>query len=481
MAVGQIPFMRSSGGAPASDFDSSDYRQNTYGAPDHYVDPTRSLASAGAGTLGDPWDVNQAMSEPVAGDVIGWLPGQSVILAHSTDTQTPTFMPANSGSAGNRIVHVTKYAAVALTAGHANCTQLRHDGTGVHADGPSSESGSGASMYGSEGQDYITYDGFYVDIDAAEIASDTGCISIRECTDVTVCNFYIKSKLLECNSNAVLYRPNNSVNTILTNFICEDHSNDGSGGTTPQEGLFSDQYGDQNYLIEYGTIRNCESGIFPKGTAVGGTVFNYGEIRYNLMHGVNQGMRFNDCHGSNVTTVHHNLIYDYTGVGITFGAETTSTRNILIHHNTIANGSATSGGANGGLYIRSSNSNLGSSNVIIRDNIFDWVSASGGRGIEAGEHTETMPTLNYNRYYRGANTVQWSYNSTDYSTIASWRTATGQEANSNIFTAGDDPFNNRAGDDYTIAAAHAALTSDTVGGESGAYEGNETPGHFGSY
>lgn len=466
------------------DFDTTEYRTSTYGAPTHYCDPTKT--TNGAGTSGDPWQPSQAMSDAVAGNIVGWLAGQTAALAHSTSTQTPTLNPINSGTAGNPIVHVTRYAAIALTNVTTNAlrTQLRHDGTGVFANGPSSESGSGASMYGSNGKNYIIWDGFYVDVDDAEIASDTGCITARECTGVQFRNFYIKSKLLFCNSNAVLYRPNNCVDTVLRNFIMEDHSNDGSGGTTPQAGLASDQYGDQNFTIEYGLVRNSTRGFYTKGTAAGGTAFNYGLMRYLTIHGCDIGLAFNawDPNVLHMLTVHHILIYDYDSVGIFIGTNHPTAENQLIHHLTVANGSATGGGATGPIYIATQTTAF--SNFEIRDSIFDWANAGAGRAVEGGDYGEaTFYTCDHNRYFRVGASVTWTRGASTATSIAQWRTLAGggtQELNSD--TLASDPFTSRASDDYTIATGSAALlTADSAGGQLGCYEGGVTPGPFGSY
>jgi hypothetical protein len=464
---------------PQGDFDTTEYRTSTYGAPTHYCDP--AATSNGAGTLLSPWTTAQAMSDAVAGNVVGWLPGQSVVHAHSTSTQTPTLNPANSGTLGNPIVHVTKYAAIALTNVTTNAlrTQLRHDGVGVVSTGPSSESGDGASMFGSLSRNYITWDGFYVDIDQAEIASDTGCISIRECTGVKVYNFYIKSKELTCNTNAVIYRPNNCVGTVLSNFIIEDHSNVAPG---LQAGIASDAYADQDYTIEYGTVRNSDRGFYTKGAP--GGVGNYGVMRYLIVHGVDIGLAFNawDTTGE-LQEVHHCLIYDYDSVGLQIGTNHPTAENQLIHHCTVANGAATGGGANGPIYIKGgSSATTAFSNYIVRDCIFDWAHAGAGRAVEGGEYTgTTFPTMNYNRYYRVGASVTWTMSSSTLTTIADWRTVLGggtQEANSD--TLASDPFTSRATDDYSIATA-ALLTADSSGGELGCYEGSIAPGPYGSY
>jgi len=462
-----------------SSFDASEYRQVTYGPPTHYCDPAKT--TNGAGTFGDPWQPSQAMSAAVAGNVVGWIAGVTASMARSTDTQTPTLNPANSGTSGSRIVHVTRYAAVALDTPPSNAlrTQLRHDGVGVVSDGPSSESGNGASMFGSLSRNYITWDGFYVDIDEAEIASDTGCISIRECTGVHVRNFYIKSKELTCNSNAVVYRPNNCIGTVLHNGVIENHTNVPPG---TQAGIASDQYADQGYLIEYITVRDSDVGFYTKGAP--GGVFNYGTMQYLKLHGMDIGLVSHawDTNPANLQIFHHCLIYDYLSVGFIIGTNHPTAENVLVHHLTVANGTATGGGALGPIYIRTATTAF--ANFTIRDSIFDWANASAGRAVEGGDYDgTTFPTMDYNRYYRVGAGVTWTMDVSTLTTIAQWRTALGggsQESHSD--TLGSDPFTSRASDDYTIAAGSSALlTADSSGGELGCFEGSIEPGHYGSY
>lgn len=458
--------------------DTSAYRQNTYGPPTHYCDPTRSLASAGAGTLGDPWNLDQAAANAVGGNVVGVLPGVGVVLTSTDNDNIATFRPANSGTLGNRIVFVTKYAAIALANVDSNVlrTQLRHDGIPeVACTAPGPETGS--AIYGCYNTSYCTFDGFFVDMASAEPKSDSGVIHEEGGTGNHFLNWVVKGKTTNMHSNAVIYRPQQCTDSVLRNWRVTGFHNTGACAT--QEGLFCDTYGWQNGTIEYFEYSDGDTGVFLKGTAPG-PIFNYGRIRYGKIFDVDQAMRFNDLDATGLTEVDHNLIYNFRATGIVLSAETTSTRNLHAHHNTVANGAATGGGANGPLYIADDNGALGAANVEIEDNIFDWANASVGRAVEAGEHVESMPSpLNYNYYYRGGTTVQWSYNGTDYSTMANWRTATSREANSQV--AGSEWANNRAGDDYTVAAGSAALTASNTGGEVGAYEGSEVPGPYGSY
>jgi hypothetical protein len=459
---------------PAFAFDPSEYRQNTYGAPTHYCDPARPLSSAGAGTLSDPWNLNQAMTLAVAGNVVGFLPGVGVPMPSTSNDNLPTFRPQNSGTATNRIVFVTRFAAVALpnVATNANRTQLRHNGTRAVSTGPS-ETGTGSPMYGSYQTDYITFDGFFVDMVQAQPKADSGVIRVENARGVHFRNFEIKGTRTNLNSNPVIYRPQNAVDTVLSNFRAYDFSNDTSNSNTPQRGLFSDQYGDQNFLIEHFEIRNTERGIFLKGTANGGTTFNYGRIRYGIVSGVFECFRFNDLHASNLTTVEYNVCHDViaggTGSGLSLSSETTPVRNLLVHHVTVAR-MQSQGLINGGIYGK----NAIGANVTIRDNIIDLDNGPNGHAIAFGEIRTLPGVLNNNAYYKNGGTVTFAYNGAQQNSLAAWRSATGKDANTQVLSS--TPFVNRAGGDFRVAAGHPAMTASSTGGQLGAYAGGALPG-----
>jgi len=454
-------------------FDGTEYRQAIYGAPDHYCDATLSVSGGtgtGTGTLGDPWNLVRCMSEPVAGEVIGLLPvgaGTPVSLPAKQgtgDEAIPAFQPANSGTSGSPIVYVAKYAAITLDratiATNQNRSELRTDGT-KDAD---SVRGTGGATYGASTRNYIIYDGIFVDMSNSHMIGDSGVITARASTGAEFRNFVIKGESTDCDSNCELYRSNGDTDTVISNALIYDYDNVPTGGGLNQQGWVFVMYGAHNYLIEHFELDNTDNGIFPKGTSSSGTVFNYGTIRYGIVHGVRQCARFNDFHASSLTEVHHVLCYDYTEFGLGLTAETSSARNLLMHHVT-----ATSA-AQSAIYVK----NTTASNVTIRDCLFDYNNVgSSVQGFYAKEDTNALPTVNYNGYYNNGNTVYWSWNSTEnpthFSTISSWRTAVSQEANSQVLSS--NPFTNRASDDYTITGGHAALTASSTGGEVGAYEG----------
>lgn len=453
-------------------FDPSEYRQNTYGPPNHYCDPARSLTSTGAGTLGDPWNMSQCATQPVAGDVVGVLPGVSVRLPTTNNDNIPAFNPSNSGTVDRRIVYVTKHAAVALTGVETNPlrTELRHDGSAPYISNGVG-AGTGAPMYGSYQRNYITFDGFYVDMAQAYMKEDSGVIRPDTTIGIHFKNFVIKGATLNVASNAVVYRPHDARDTVLSNFRVYDFTNIPTGSNTPQAALFSDQYGDQNFLIEHFEIRNTQRGIFLKGSAGAGNNLNYGTIRYGIVSNVSSCYQFNALSTTNLTTVEYSLCYSTAqGGGVVLSSETTPARNLRIDHVTIARVDAASMNTEGGIITRGRGI---AENVSITNSIVDGDNGPFGHAVSLGS---TLPTtLNYNGYYKNGGSISYVFNGTQYNSFTSWRAAIGGlDTNTLVFSS--SPFVNRSGGDFRIVAGHAAKTASSTGGELGAYGGSRVPG-----
>ncbi|MDP1948375.1 MAG: hypothetical protein Q8L77_12845 [Nitrospirota bacterium] len=456
---------------PAMAFDPSEYRQNTYGPPNRYCDPTRTLNSNGSGTLSDPWNMSQCATQPVAGNVVGVLPGVSVRLPTTNSSRTPAFNPSNSGTIDRRIVYVTKHAAVALAGVETNPlrTELRHDGGAPYISGGAG-AGTGAPMYGANSRNYITFDGFYVDMAQAYMSEDSGVIRSQDARGIHFRNFVIKGATLSVASNAVIYRPHNAVDTVLSNFRAYDFINIPTGSTTPQNALFSDQYGDQNFLIEHFEIRNTQRGIFLKGTTPGPR-FNYGTIRYGIVSDVSSCYQFNDLDTVNTTTLQYSLCYNTTrGGGVVMSSETSPARNLVIDHVTVAKVDGENMDTEGGIITRN---NGIASNVIITNNIIDNNNGRYGHQISL---RNTLPaTMSNNAYYKNGGTETYAYNGTQYNSLSSWlaaingRDATSQELSSS-------PFVDRTNNNFRIRDGHALKSASSTGGELGAYGGNQTVG-----
>ncbi|MCC6953383.1 MAG: hypothetical protein IT290_04640 [Deltaproteobacteria bacterium] len=461
------------GATTASALDTSDYRQNTYGAPNHYCDPTRALNNSGAGTLVSPWNMSQCSALPVAGDVVGILPGVSVDLPTTNSVRIPAFNPAHSGTPISRIVFVTKYPAVNLASveTNPNRTEFRHDGGAPGIVGGVGV-GNGCPMLGSYGQNYVTFDGFFVDMAEAFLREDSGVLRVENTIGVHFRNFVVKGARLTIASNPVIYRPNNSRDTVLSNFKAYDFVNDPTGSATPQGALFSDQYGDQNVLIEHFEIRNISRGIFFKGTANSATVFNYGTVQYGIVSNSSACLQFNDLDFTQVTTVAYNLCYDINEVAAIFiSSETSPARNLLVHHNTVARINSASINTSGGIYSRA---NGFAGNVTIRDNLVDINNGVFGHGADFGEISTLPAVMNYNGYTKNGANVTWSFNGVQSNSLSAWRTATNRDLNSQVLSG--TIFVDRTNGNFRIAAGHVAKTASSSGGELGAYAGPRLPG-----
>lgn len=456
---------------PAQAFDTSDYRQNTYGAPNHYCDPARALGSNGAGTLGDPWTLEQAMQLAVAGDVVGILPGVGVALPAPNGVHIPAFGPTHSGTSTSRIVFVTKYAAVALpdVATNPGRTELRHAGTRATAAGQY-ENGNGGPTFGSYFQSYVTLDGFFVDMAHAQPKGDSGVLRVEEATGVHFRNFEVKGTTTNMQSNPVIYRPQNAMSTVLSNFRAYDFANDTSGSAVPQAALFSDQYGDHDVLIEHFDIRNTERGIFFKGATA--LPFNYGTVRYGVVSNVSSCFQFNALDPTSPTTVEYNLCYDVKwGGGIVLSSETLDAHNILIHHNTVARVNASDPNTQGGIYSRANG--IGA-NVVVRDNVIDVDPGTFGHAVALGEIAGLPSVLDYNGYTKNGAAISWAWNGAQYGSLAAWQTATSRDAHSIVLAS--SPFVDRAGGNFRIANGHPAKTASSTSGEIGAFGGSEIVG-----
>lgn len=461
-------------------FDSSDYRQNTYGPPNHYCDPARALNNPGAGTLSDPWNMSQAAALVVPGDVVGFLPGVGR-LPRSGSVRIPAFDARNSGTPTQRIVYVTKYAAVALpnVATNPNRTEMRHDGTPSVAQGQN-DLGTGCPIYGSYFRSYVTFDGFFTDMAEAQPYTDSGVIRIENATGVHIKNFEIKGTRTNMQSNPIIYRPQGARDTVLSNFRVYDFFNDRTGSTTPQDGLFSDQYGDQNFLIEHFEIRNTQGGIFLKGSADGPTGtnnFNYGTIRYGIVQGNNSCFRFHALNPTQTTRVEYNLCIDAigsataVGMGLYISSELIPTDALLAHHNTIARFDSQSASSAGGI---GSDRNGFGSNVIIRDNLVDINNGPHTHGVDFGAISSLPTTLNNNGYTKNGGALTWAFNGAEYNSLGAWQSVTSRDLNSQVLSG--TLFVNRAGGDFHISAGHPAKTASSTGGELGAYAGTEVVG-----
>lgn len=459
--------------------DTSEYQSATYGPPTHYCDLTLSIvAPSGSGTIGDPWNATRCMSEPVAGNVVGIKSGVSVLLTGPSSRTGAAFTPANSGTAGSRIVYVCQHPAISLDYAtidsNADRCELRHNGAESIGATPGSNSGA---IIGANGKNYITFAGWYVNMANAHIRDDSGVFNCWSTSDIHFRDFVVKGRITDMDSNVVVYRPEGCTRTIVSNFRVSGFSNEPVSGSLNQQGLFSDQYGDEDFLIEkflieFPTTTKVPGGIYLKGSAVSNTMYNYGTVRYGVIKNTGACLQFNALHATNVSEYHHVVCETQRqDSAVYFSAETINVRNLTLHHLTITKGDSTSLNYQGCMSTKSSSSFGIGSAVNIRDSICD--SDAGSNGFEFYTHNGSPNQLDYIGHYKNGSTLHW-YNGTQYDSLGAWQGATVFEDSSLVVTA--SPFVDRAGGNYNLSVGHAWLTASSTGGELGAYEGSTDPG-----
>lgn len=130
----------------------------------HYVSPTAT--GSGTGTQSNPWTLAQAVANAVAGDVVQCAPGSYLVAAGgATSSRDPALVAGNSGTPTNRIVFTAAVPAILATS-DAQRTIIRA------TSGVGSILGSGPNTSG--GGDYVTYDGFQLEVGGTYDSTDTG-------------------------------------------------------------------------------------------------------------------------------------------------------------------------------------------------------------------------------------------------------------------------------------------------------------------
>lgn len=373
-----------------------------------------------------------------AGDVVLVTPGTYSGTGHGD--KYPYYSPVNSGSSGNLITF-----------------QSATSGTYVDL---TFSSGSGG-MIGAHNSDYIKWKDFRIDEATAVSASDTGPIVVWSCTGCVIDHNYVDGNGdpgYGDNHNGIRIEDANNV-TVSNNTVV----NVRTSIVNQRNGACIMTYAVRGSTIEHNDLSDCGTGIYLKGES---TQTQYGyTVRYNLIHETSWGMyitNFTNAAGD-MTNVYQNIVRDCTERGISISGDVSSLYNVSIDNNTI-DGCVLNMGirtATGGGLSFTDNLSTNPGGTSSSYEVF--------AGGDATSHTAW--SSNYNLYY---GQDRWTFNSTAYTTLANWRTAISDEANSSV----QDPlYVNAASNDFHLQAGSPALTASSTGGPVGAYiTGSETIG-----
>jgi hypothetical protein len=230
------------GGVPASACGSAEPWVAT-----HWV--TADATGSGDGSQANPWTLDQAMASAVAGNVVQVAPG--IYTGVETDTRyTPAFNPASSGTEGAPIVFFAEEPAVYSSSARS---ELRNSAPGVD---------EGSPTFGSNGRDWIIWDGFYVNEASAHSSPDTGPAVIWDASHVTLCRNVIKAEVIAREDNHNGFRLEGATDSALYgNEVYDVRSS--SGSSHNYAAVMA--YDSTRILVEHNHFHDNDGGIFIKG------------------------------------------------------------------------------------------------------------------------------------------------------------------------------------------------------------------------
>lgn len=296
----------------------------------------------------------------------------------------------------------------------------------------------GAGQGGIYRNDYIKWDGFYINEAFAPHAPDTGPITIFSSHHVIIENCIVEGVTSTYRDNHNGIRVENSNNVVLRNNLIRGIHDRGTPPNDSDDAMWHHNsagimlYGSHDVLIEHNEITDAGSGIFPKGND------NYNiTIRKNLIYGVRKGVRVSYSNTIGQNYIVQNVIRDgvwIDNLGINLAE---NTRNYIVANNTIDN-------VENGMYVTSS---LNQENLVIQNNIITNTYTA----FNAWVSTTKEYITDYNNYFV---TTQWANAGTIYNTLAAWQTGINDDLNA-ITT--DPQYMNRPSD-YRLIPGSPALT-----------------------
>lgn len=376
---------------------------------------THYVSAAGTGTwvqaenIATPCSPETALANAAGGDIIGFRGGTYTPDFSGASYEVPAYQPANSGSLGSPII---------FSAYTGETPFILADPTTPNN-----------LAFGAYGRNYIIWDGFHSQI------TDTAALGYYDTAQVfgfTLCSYCVlRNGDFEGRDNANSLSGGNNAPvwfwdcTFCEMYNCRIHDNynggpDGGGVSTCGIWIFASV----SCLFHNNEFYNMEHGIRQKDSGN-----ELCEIYLNYIHDILQhAMRFSEA-GNTVTggqDIHDNLIRA-CGAGILLGDQYPCL-NYRIYNNTIVNVTG---------YAIGPYDAIGPEDLVCYNNIL-YGYGSAGFACTSG----ALPaTLNYNCYY-DAGGFACMIGATSYTTLANWRTAIGDEANS---TYADPLFVNAAG------------------------------------
>lgn len=421
----------------------------TVQAGTYYVSPTGSATWTSATNISTPCSVSTAFANARSGDIVLFRGGTySVPAKNTSDTYHGYYEPANSGTGDadvNRIIFKAYTGEIPLFNGTAG-------GTG--------DSRYYATIFGTNGKDYITFDGF-------TFQSDSGTklpriyIGHDDSVDLSV-GVKVKNCIFNGGSNLTNAQPagenleairiehadNTNIQGCIIYSIQDQTNNENVSGIKI--------YFSTNVAIKNCEIYDCRRGIYVKNNVH--TV----DISYNYVHNCIDGIYANPDGGADIMpnmSIYQNLVTRCNNSIQIYAVATNTVDNLSIYNNTIYS-SSTSGTY--GIYVGGVCQQV-SNNVVIYNNIVQGsqyklvIPPSVISEIDYNQYGSSGPFLIKSRYY--CPTI-------DYTTLDSWKASSivsGSQHPDLNGLASDPLFVNTSGRLITIADFALQSTSPSKG------------------
>ena len=197
-----------------------------------------------------------------------------------------------------------------------------------------------------------------------------------------------------------------------------------------------------NATVEYNNVHSnlYHNGIniMPKPTKVQ-SMFTGNDVRYNICYNNKNGI-YMRCQEHN--EINNNLICENIRNGIVFAYQPAVSPYVYAGYTKVYNNTIVDNGTNG-------IQNAAATHLTIKNNLIAY---NGSDEIRIARGRTVGHDIDYNLFYDSIITFQWDGNY--YKTLSSWRSASGQDANS---IEADPIFTDRSNDDYHITSQSFAI------------------------
>lgn len=394
-----------------------------------YADNNRDnpWASIGRAVWGSTSRTNPIPGEAAsAGDVVTVAAGVYTATQGTGERYIPIWNPVNSGSPGSDIV-------------------IRADGDVVLR---SQTNTAGEPIIGTVDRAYIVWDGFIVDEPNINTKADTGPVVVWGSSHVTIQGLTIIGKRVAWVDNHNSIRLEGSQNVLISNNVMWGNR----GGDNSRNGSAIMLYRCSNITIANNEISDSSGGIFVKGDNEGPIT-----IHHNLLFDLSsEGITFGIIgtpSAQNGAVAYQNIIRD-SMAGISFiGYNAYSPANVTIRNNTLHNLS------NGGIFLKPGTG--GYRNLVFRDNLITG-SARAIQGEDISDLSQT--TFEHNFYFNNPVHARTEYRNHSFEY---WTGTMGKDANST--NAVNPQYANPAANIFTLSQGSPALSAGSGGGAVGAH------------